>query len=119
MLNDSSRSVEDARILVLGVAYKPDVGDVRESPGVMIMQLLHQRGAEVRFHDPYVDEVPLNGGMTVCVEDLDTERRGGRRGAAADAALGVRPRGDRRERAGRAGHSERLRSDRRPNIVPL
>ena len=46
VLNDGSRSVKDARILVLGAAYKPDVGDVRESPAVKIMQLLHKRGAQ-------------------------------------------------------------------------
>ncbi len=40
---------------MLGVAYKPDVGDVRESPAVKVMQLLHRRGAKVEFHDPYVD----------------------------------------------------------------
>ena len=61
VLNDGSRSVKDARILVLGAAYKPDVGDVRESPAVKIMQLLHRRGAKVEFHDPYVEDVTLNG----------------------------------------------------------
>ena len=60
-LNDACLSVKDARILVLGAAYKPDVGDVRESPAVKIMQLLHKRGARVEFHDPYVAAVALNG----------------------------------------------------------
>jgi UDP-N-acetyl-D-glucosamine dehydrogenase len=46
---------------VLGASYKPDVGDVRESPAVKIMHLLHKRGARVEFHDPYVDDVTLNG----------------------------------------------------------
>ena len=61
VLNDGRRSVRDARILVLGAAYKPDVGDVRESPAVKIMHLLHKRGAKVEFHDPYVEDVALNG----------------------------------------------------------
>ncbi len=61
VLNDKSLSVKDARILVLGAAYKPDVGDVRESPAVKIMHLLHKRGASVAFHDPYVADVTLNG----------------------------------------------------------
>jgi UDP-N-acetyl-D-glucosamine dehydrogenase len=60
-LNDGSLAVKDARILVLGAAYKPDVGDVRESPAVKIMHLLHKRGARVEFHDPFVEEVVLNG----------------------------------------------------------
>ena len=61
VLNDGCRSVKDARILVLGASYKPDVGDVRESPAVKIMDLLHRRGARVAFHDPYVGDVTLNG----------------------------------------------------------
>jgi UDP-N-acetyl-D-glucosamine dehydrogenase len=61
MLNDARSSVKGAQILVLGAAYKPDVGDVRESPAVKIMHQLHKRGARVEFHDPYVGEVALNG----------------------------------------------------------
>jgi UDP-N-acetyl-D-glucosamine dehydrogenase len=60
-LNDTGKAVKGAKILVLGVAYKPDVGDARESPSVRIMHLLHKRGARMTFHDPYVDEVALNG----------------------------------------------------------
>ena len=68
-LNDRSLSVKDARILVLGAAYKADVGDVRESPAVKVMQLLWKRGARVEFHDPYIDEVTLNG-MTLRRSEL-------------------------------------------------
>jgi len=60
-LNDEGKSVKDARVLVLGVAYKPGVGDVRESPALNVMLHLHRRGANVTFHDPYVDEVHVNG----------------------------------------------------------
>jgi UDP-N-acetyl-D-glucosamine dehydrogenase len=60
-LNDCGKAVRDAQILVLGAAYKPDVGDVRESPSVKIMNLLHKRGARVAFHDPYVEEIFVNG----------------------------------------------------------
>lgn len=61
-LNDRGRAVKDAKILVLGVAYKPDVGDIRESPAVKVINLLYRRGALLAFHDPYVEEVALNGG---------------------------------------------------------
>jgi len=61
-LNDQGRAVRDAKILVLGVAYKPDVGDVRESPAVHVMDILLRRGARVTFHDPYVPSVAVNGG---------------------------------------------------------
>ena len=61
-LNECGKSVKDAKILVLGAAYKPDVGDIRESPAVRIINLLHRRGALLSFHDPFVEEIPLNGG---------------------------------------------------------
>jgi UDP-N-acetyl-D-glucosamine dehydrogenase len=60
-LNDIGKAVRGARILVLGVTYKADVGDVRESPGLQLMTVLHRRGAALRFHDPFVEEVPVNG----------------------------------------------------------
>ncbi|MHC4956949.1 MAG: nucleotide sugar dehydrogenase [Planctomycetota bacterium] len=53
-LNDAHKSVKGSRILVLGVAYKKDVSDTRESPALDIMKLLENRGAEVVYHDPHV-----------------------------------------------------------------
>ncbi|HEX5121344.1 MAG TPA: nucleotide sugar dehydrogenase [Pseudonocardiaceae bacterium] len=61
MLNDAGKAVNGAHVLVLGVAYKPGVGDVRESPSLKVMNWLLRRGATVRFHDPYVGTVALNG----------------------------------------------------------
>ncbi len=60
-LNDHGLSVKDARVLVLGVTYKPDVGDLRESAAVEVMAKLARRGAQVRFHDPYVEGVTEHG----------------------------------------------------------
>jgi UDP-N-acetyl-D-glucosamine dehydrogenase len=54
VLNDAGMSVKGARILVLGVSYKPGVGDTRESPALKIMSLLSDLGAEVSYHDPHV-----------------------------------------------------------------
>ena len=54
----ASKGLQDADILVLGVAYKRDVGDVRESPALRIIELLRRRGAHVNFHDPHVHEIP-------------------------------------------------------------
>ena len=119
LLNDQHRSVRTARVLVLGVSYKADVGDVRESPALLTMQLLHQRGADVRFHDFYVDEVRMNGGMAVCVQDLDTELE------EADVVLLLTPHSayDLESIASRArivlDTRNAFGSDRRPNIVPL
>jgi UDP-N-acetyl-D-glucosamine dehydrogenase len=53
-LNFSRKSVNGSRVLVLGLAYKPNVDDERQSPSYRIMELLEQRGAEVAYYDPYV-----------------------------------------------------------------
>ena len=58
-LNQYSKSVKGSRVLVIGVAYKPNVGDVRESPAIDVIQLLQERGAEVIYYDPYVSEIDL------------------------------------------------------------
>jgi UDP-N-acetyl-D-glucosamine dehydrogenase len=56
-LNHGARkSLKGSRILVLGVSYKPDINDVRESPAEKIMQLLRKAGADVAYHDPHVEE---------------------------------------------------------------
>ena len=53
-LNDHSKSIRGAKILILGVAYKKDIDDTRESPAMEIMQLLDDKGADLAYHDPYV-----------------------------------------------------------------
>ena len=53
-LNDRGMSVKGARVAVVGVSYKPGVGDVRESPALKIISLLEELGAEVLYHDPHV-----------------------------------------------------------------
>jgi UDP-N-acetyl-D-glucosamine dehydrogenase len=53
-LNQDSKSLKGSRVLVLGVAYKRDIEDMRESPAVDIIRLLQQQGADVRYHDPHV-----------------------------------------------------------------
>lgn len=53
-LNEDGKAVMGSRILILGLAYKPNVDDERESPSYVLMSLLSRRGAEVEYHDPYV-----------------------------------------------------------------
>ena len=53
-LNQHSKAIKGAKVLVLGVAYKKDIEDLRESPALDILGLLHQYGAVVSYHDPYV-----------------------------------------------------------------
>ena len=57
----AQRAMKGSRILVLGVAYKPDIGDVRESPALKIISLLSNAGADVSYHDPHVPSVRENG----------------------------------------------------------
>jgi UDP-N-acetyl-D-glucosamine dehydrogenase len=67
-LNSRSRSVRGSKILVLGIAYKRDIDDLRESPALDVMALLRHKGAEVSYHDPYVPHLgsdwPGNAEMT-------------------------------------------------------
>ena len=60
-LNERGRALHGARILCVGVTYKADVGDLRESAAVAVVERLHRKGADVRFHDPFVDRLELGG----------------------------------------------------------
>ncbi|HTE90820.1 MAG TPA: nucleotide sugar dehydrogenase [Terriglobales bacterium] len=53
-LNTRNKAVKDSRVLILGLAYKPNVDDERESPSYVLMDLLSERGAELEYYDPYV-----------------------------------------------------------------
>jgi UDP-N-acetyl-D-glucosamine dehydrogenase len=63
-LNDESKSMKGSRILLLGVAYKKDIDDVRESPALSIIDRLRAKGADVRYHDPFVQEVHFDDAHT-------------------------------------------------------
>jgi UDP-N-acetyl-D-glucosamine dehydrogenase len=69
-LNDRGMSVKGARIAVVGVSYKPGVGDVRESPALKIISLLTELGAEVRYHDPHVPSLPELGLANTPLEEI-------------------------------------------------
>jgi len=60
-LNDRGKAVKDAKILTLGVAYKKDVSDTRESPALDIIRILKNHGAVLSYHDPYVSEIDIDG----------------------------------------------------------
>jgi len=68
-LNENSKSVKGSRILVVGVAYKRDIDDVRESPALDIMRLLIVRGGVVEYSDPYVPEV--SEGLEAPMKSID------------------------------------------------
>ena len=80
-LNDASKPVRGSRILILGVAYKRDVADTRESPALDIIKLLLARGAIVHYSDPHVDEL-LYDGLELASRELTPETL-----AAADCVV--------------------------------
>jgi UDP-N-acetyl-D-glucosamine dehydrogenase len=58
-LNSQRKALNGSRILILGLAYKPNVDDERQSPSYVLMDLLQERGAEVAYYDPYVPVIKL------------------------------------------------------------
>jgi UDP-N-acetyl-D-glucosamine dehydrogenase len=67
-LNSDEKSVKGSRVHVVGVAYKADVADLRESPALKLIELLRAEGARVSYHDPHVRELPAHGLRS---QDLD------------------------------------------------
>jgi UDP-N-acetyl-D-glucosamine dehydrogenase len=68
-LNDASKPVRGSRVLLLGVAYKAGVGDLREAPALKMIRLLHERGADVSYHDPHVPKLPELGLTSTPLEE--------------------------------------------------
>jgi UDP-N-acetyl-D-glucosamine dehydrogenase len=56
-MNDRGKHLKGSKVLVLGVAYKPDIDDVRESPALDVIALLRKKGAVVEYHDPYIPQI--------------------------------------------------------------
>jgi UDP-N-acetyl-D-glucosamine dehydrogenase len=63
-LNDERKAVKGSNVLLLGVAYKKDINDVRESPALSIIDRLRKKGANVRYHDPFVEELRFDDAHT-------------------------------------------------------
>ncbi len=70
-LNDQKKSVNGSTVLVLGVAYKRDIDDIRESPALDVIGLLEKDGAHVLYHDPYVPDFSEDGTKWISVELTD------------------------------------------------
>ena len=73
LLNEQRLAVNGAKVLIIGVAYKRDVGDMRESPAIDVVSLLARRGADIRYHDPHVQEFEVDGVAHKGVELTDSE----------------------------------------------
>jgi UDP-N-acetyl-D-glucosamine dehydrogenase len=72
-LNMHKKPVNGSRVLVVGVTYKPDIDDLRESPALDVIHLLKEKGADVAYHDPYVPVLDHDDIMMKCVDDLMSE----------------------------------------------
>jgi UDP-N-acetyl-D-glucosamine dehydrogenase len=72
-LNEQSKALKGSRVLVLGVAYKRDINDVRESPALGIVDQLLHKGAEVSYHDPFIPEMNLDGKGSLTSIELKDE----------------------------------------------
>ncbi len=83
-LNERGQALKGSRCLVLGVAYKPDIDDIRESPALDVIGLLQKKGAAVEYHDPYIPTLKTHEDMEMCsVPDLIAAVR------AADVVIAV------------------------------
>ncbi len=74
-LNDKNLPIKDSRLLLLGMAYKPNVHDIRESPSLEVLRQLVARGGDVRYCDPWVDEIELDDVRHVSVDWSREEMR--------------------------------------------
>jgi nucleotide sugar dehydrogenase len=84
-LNASGLPVKGASVLALGVTYKPDVGDIRESAAIAVLEHLHRKGARIAFHDPHVAQIS-SGGLRVRRSALNARTL-----AAADCVVILTP----------------------------
>lgn len=64
LLNAKKKSVNGSKVFVLGVTYKKDTADVRESPALDVIRLFEQRGARISYHDPYIPKLSIEGGRS-------------------------------------------------------
>ena len=71
-LNTRKKALNGSKVLVIGIAYKPDIDDLRESPALDIIHLLEQKGAQVSYHDPYIKSFNHDGVKMESVEDLNS-----------------------------------------------
>ncbi|MCI9534285.1 MAG: nucleotide sugar dehydrogenase [Lachnospiraceae bacterium] len=71
ILNHQKKAINGARILVLGIAYKQDIDDYRESPAIRVIQELEKVGADVDYHDPWIQEFQENGRIVKGIPQID------------------------------------------------
>lgn len=73
ILNESEKSLKNAKVLILGVAYKNDIDDYRESPALRVIEVLEREGAKVSYYDPWVSEYRYKGKTVAGEKELTAE----------------------------------------------
>ena len=76
-LNSQKKSVKGSKVLFMGVAYKPNINDERESPALEIMDIAAHKGADIMYHDPYISKIETNGGHEFTSIELTAETLAG------------------------------------------
>ena len=71
ILNDHSKAIKGAKVLLLGITYKPDIADLRESPSLEVVSLLREKNADLRFFDPFVPTFKSHGEVLTGEPNLD------------------------------------------------
>lgn len=71
LLNEHRKSLNGSKVLLLGITYKANIADQRESPAIPVAEVLRERGASVMFHDPMVNNWQIEGAELTCEADLD------------------------------------------------
>ncbi len=74
-LNSSGKSIKFSKVIVLGLSYKKNIDDLRESPSLRIIELLLNYGAEVFFSDPYFDEIPITRKFNYKIKSTDINKK--------------------------------------------
>ena len=86
-LNEVSKAVRGSRVLILGIAYKKDIDDLRESPALEIIRLLQEKGADVSYHDPYCPVIADDGHTVLKNLPMHSEALSSETLAGADAVV--------------------------------
>ena len=73
ILNRHKKALNGAKVLMLGMAYKQDIDDYRESPAIRVMEEFHKTGAQTDFYDPFIPKLRHNGQWYTGVETLNAE----------------------------------------------
>jgi UDP-N-acetyl-D-glucosamine dehydrogenase len=73
MLNNVKKALNGSKVLILGVAYKQDVDDYRESPALKVIEIFKKNGSEVTYYDPYIQRYRYKGQEYDCLRELTAE----------------------------------------------